>query len=192
MTSPLGSIGQPCRFKSCYPHHVGASFVSLAPTYFISQSTLTPPPLLSNCAPLHWARSWRAARRAASLCPQATYRLRRAFSFHCKAHRALILLLISAQVPPALRAVGSETRLWSQSLPTATRCAGLAVGAPPSGRRFSIQNSSDHLSFPARCKRPIACAELFPFMAKLTGHGGVLSESTPLFLSFPGTGHHWV
>ena len=45
--------------------HVGASFVSLAPTYFISQSALTPLLLLSNCDPLCWARSWWAALRAA-------------------------------------------------------------------------------------------------------------------------------
>ena len=32
--------------------------------------------------------------------PQATYRLRRAFSFHCKAHRALILLLLATKPDP--------------------------------------------------------------------------------------------
>ena len=31
---------------------------------------------------------------------QATYRLRRAFSFHCKAHRALILLLLASNRDP--------------------------------------------------------------------------------------------
>ena len=39
-------------FESLRAYHVGASFVSLAPTYFISQSALTPLLLLSNCAPL--------------------------------------------------------------------------------------------------------------------------------------------
>ena len=39
-------------FESLRAYHVGASFVSLAPTYFISQSTLTPLLLLSNCDPL--------------------------------------------------------------------------------------------------------------------------------------------
>ena len=41
-----------CGFESHYPYHVGASFISLAPTYFISQSALTPLLLLSNCDPL--------------------------------------------------------------------------------------------------------------------------------------------
>ena len=31
---------------------------------------------------------------------QASYRLRRAFSFHCKAHRALILLLLASKPQP--------------------------------------------------------------------------------------------
>ena len=52
-------------FESLRPYHVGASFVSLAPTYFISQSALTPLLLLSNCDLLCWARSWWAALRAA-------------------------------------------------------------------------------------------------------------------------------
>ena len=29
----LGSCGQPCGFDPHYPYHVGASFVSLAPTF---------------------------------------------------------------------------------------------------------------------------------------------------------------
>ena len=37
---------------------VGASYVSLAPTYFISQSALTPPLLLSKANPLRWASIW--------------------------------------------------------------------------------------------------------------------------------------
>ena len=45
--------------------HVGASCVSLAPTFFKSQSALTPLLLLSNCDPLRWVRSWWAALRAA-------------------------------------------------------------------------------------------------------------------------------
>ena len=47
------------------PFHVGAGFASLAPTYFISQSALTPLLRFSTCDPLRWARSWRAALRAA-------------------------------------------------------------------------------------------------------------------------------
>ena len=37
---------------------VGASFVSLAPTYFISQSALMPLLLLSKSNPLRWALIW--------------------------------------------------------------------------------------------------------------------------------------
>ena len=36
-TMDLGSIGQPCRFKSCYPHQLAASVISLAVSFFISE-----------------------------------------------------------------------------------------------------------------------------------------------------------
>ena len=49
----LGAI--PRGFESLPLRHVGASFVSLAPTYFISQSALTPLLLLSKPDPLRWA-----------------------------------------------------------------------------------------------------------------------------------------
>ena len=66
MTSkPHWLIRKQVRIWIAQLHHVGASFVSLAPTYFISQSALTPLLLLSNCDPLCWARSWWAALRAA-------------------------------------------------------------------------------------------------------------------------------
>ena len=42
-------------FESLRAYHVGASFVSLAPTYFISHSALTPLLLLSKSNPLRWA-----------------------------------------------------------------------------------------------------------------------------------------
>ena len=42
-------------FESLRACHVGASVVSLAPTYFISQSALTPLLLLSKSNPLRWA-----------------------------------------------------------------------------------------------------------------------------------------
>lgn len=61
-------IGRHARFRfSCSnalgfeppcPHHVGASYISLAPTYFISQSALIPPLLLSKSNPLRWASIW--------------------------------------------------------------------------------------------------------------------------------------
>ena len=35
-TMDLGSIGQPCRFESCYPHQLAASVISLAVSFFIS------------------------------------------------------------------------------------------------------------------------------------------------------------
>ena len=40
------------RFESGHRHHVGASFVSLAPTFFKSQSALTPLLLLFRRDPL--------------------------------------------------------------------------------------------------------------------------------------------
>ena len=44
----LGSYPIGRRFESHCRYHVGASFVSLAPTYFISQSALAPLRLLSK------------------------------------------------------------------------------------------------------------------------------------------------
>ena len=40
-TMDLGSIGQPCRFKSCYPHQLAASVISLAVSFFISLQSLS-------------------------------------------------------------------------------------------------------------------------------------------------------
>ena len=93
---------------------------------------------------------------------QASYRLRRAFSFYSKAHRALILLLLTSKPDPLPLGSGlgpprsggflfactislainfikvrARSRRCS-SFPTATRCAGLAVGGPPCGRHFSF------------------------------------------------------
>ena len=47
-----------CRFESDHRHHVGASFISLAPTFFKSQSALMPLLLLSKSNPLRWASIW--------------------------------------------------------------------------------------------------------------------------------------
>ena len=49
---------------------------------------------------------------------QATYRLRRAFSFHYKAHRALILLLLASNCDP-LR--------WARSWCAALRAAFFSI-----------------------------------------------------------------
>ena len=38
--------------------HIGASFISLAPTFFKSQSALMPLLLLSKPHPLRWAAIW--------------------------------------------------------------------------------------------------------------------------------------
>ena len=46
------SCREACRFDPCYPHHVGASYISLAPTFFKSQSSLTPLLLLFSRDPL--------------------------------------------------------------------------------------------------------------------------------------------
>ena len=113
------------------PFHVGASFVSLAPTYFISQSALTPLLLLSKPDPQRWAQVW--VRRCAAVlfvierlsiltspssASQASYRLRRVFSFQDKTHRALILLLLASNRDPQRWARG-----W----------------VPPFGRLFPIR-----------------------------------------------------
>ena len=41
-----------------HSHHVGASSISLAPTFFKSQSVLMPLLLLSKSNPLRWASIW--------------------------------------------------------------------------------------------------------------------------------------
>ena len=43
---------------------------------------------------------------------QATYRLRRVFSFHCKAHRALILPLLAPKPRPAAPGFDAAENLW--------------------------------------------------------------------------------
>ena len=61
------------------------------------------------------------------------------------------------------------------SFPTATRCAGLAVGGPPCGRLLYAR------------KRHIACDELFHFTAKLIARSLKLllaSKPDPLSLGF--------
>ena len=55
----LGSIAfTVCGFESRRPHHVGASCISLAPTFFKSQSALIALFLLSKSNPLRWASIW--------------------------------------------------------------------------------------------------------------------------------------
>ena len=62
LKGPDSKSGRPAlpvqEFESLHLRHVGASFVSLAPTYFISQSALTPLLLLSKSNPLRWASIW--------------------------------------------------------------------------------------------------------------------------------------
>ena len=74
---------------------------------------------------------------------QATYRLRRAYSFHCKAHRALILLLLASKSQPLT--LGCDLVLGANQEAAASiplRCSKIkapAFGAPsvrkvPQGR----------------------------------------------------------
>ena len=62
LKGPDSKSGRPAlpvqEFESLHLRHVGASFVSLAPTFFISQSALTPLLLLSKSNPLRWASIW--------------------------------------------------------------------------------------------------------------------------------------
>ena len=51
----LGSGPRGLGFESRHSDHVGASSISLAPTFFISQSALMPLLLLSKSNPLRWA-----------------------------------------------------------------------------------------------------------------------------------------
>ena len=48
----------PCGFESHHRHHVGASCISLAPTFFKSQSAPIALLLLSKPHPLRWASIW--------------------------------------------------------------------------------------------------------------------------------------
>ena len=71
---------------------------------------------------------------------QAICRLRRVFSFHCKAHRALILPLLASKPDPL----------------------SLGLGPPLCGGFFLSQGDID--SLPARRGRHAACAEFFAFL----------------------------
>ena len=84
----------PQKSESTLLHHVGASFVSLAPTFFKSQSALTPLLLLSNCDPLGCAWAFRPA-GGFFFCKRHI-----ACDEHFYAHRSLILLLLASQVQP--------------------------------------------------------------------------------------------
>ena len=52
------SCSNACGFESLQAHHVGASSISLAPTFFKSQSALMPLLLLFNRDSLRWIRGW--------------------------------------------------------------------------------------------------------------------------------------
>ena len=98
------------------PSHSAMSeqaYVSLAPTFLKVRARSRRCSSFPNRNRLRWVAIW--ARRyaavlsryreisiltAPSSSSQATYRLRRAFSFHCKAHRALILLLLASKPDP--------------------------------------------------------------------------------------------
>ena len=51
-------VAFPQKSESTLLHHVGASFISFAPTFFKSQSALMPLLLLSKPDPLRWAPVW--------------------------------------------------------------------------------------------------------------------------------------
>ena len=51
-------LARACGFDSRLAHHVGASCISLAPTFFKSQSALIALLLLSKSNPLRWASIW--------------------------------------------------------------------------------------------------------------------------------------
>ena len=78
-----------CGFKSRQPHHLAS--LEKMPLY---ARVVELADSLDSGSSVHYGRagSSPASRTSSS---QATYRLRRAFSFHCKAHRALILLLLA-------------------------------------------------------------------------------------------------
>ncbi len=112
---------------------------------------------------------------------QASYRLRRAFSFHCKAHRALILLLLASKPDPLRWAPVRGDRCadgtsfaatFLQKSPlTHSVAAPFQTATTFAGLRFGFSNLHRNLfcqHFPVCRKRHIACDELFHFIAKLT------------------------
>ena len=54
----FGSGTESLHLESVHAFHVGASCISLAPTFFKSQSALIPLLLLSKSNPLRWASIW--------------------------------------------------------------------------------------------------------------------------------------
>ena len=109
-------VATPCGFESHHRHHVGASCISLAPTFFKSQSSLIPLLLLSDRDSLRWIRGRFLAGGETKIfgmklpdsSSQASYRLRRVFY---ASHQKLI-----------------PRSFCCSSLPNRTRCAGLRFG----------------------------------------------------------------
>ena len=85
---------------------------------------------------------------------QALYRLRRAFSFHCKAHRALILRLLASKPQPAATrsaAVGGFAALRMRPAPCGY-CAGLRFGSAAARRHFFDTEKISILTAPSKKK----------------------------------------
>ena len=114
--------------------HIGASFVSLAPTYFISQSALTPLLLLSKSQPLTLGCDLGPPLRGGFV------PLRGNIDFNRPVHAGAKLTLFRHCFMPGEKDVICP--LPCASFPTATRCAGLAVGVLPCGPHPNISGSS--------------------------------------------------
>ena len=85
---------------------------------------------------------------------QASYRLRRAFSFHCKAHRALILLLLASK-PQPLRWVAVWGRRCAAVLSVVER---ISILTAPVSSSQATQRLRRAFSFIWRRKPPEAAA----------------------------------
>ena len=128
----LGAI--PRGFESHPLRHVGASYVSLAPTFFKSQSALTPLLLLSKSQPLTLGCDLGPPLRGGFFLSQGNIDFNR--PFHAGAKRTLRRHLFMPGEKDVI------CPLPCSSFPTATRCVGLAVGVLPCGPHPNISGSS--------------------------------------------------
>ena len=129
-------------FESSHSDHVGASCVSLAPTFFKSQSALTPLLLLSKSQPLTLGYDLGPPLRGGFFLSQGNIDFNR--PFHAGAKRTLRRHLFMPGEKDVI------CPLPCSSFPTATRCVGLAVGVLPCGPHPNISGSS---RIRQRCKR---------------------------------------
>ncbi len=154
-----------CGFESLQAHHVGASCISLAPTFFKSRSALIPLLLLSNRDPLRWVRGWVGAGR--------------------EVNASKVFTLSSSEIPclariPALRR-GFLAGQGISSLPNRIRCAGFRFGLSADWDSVHRKCSLFLLAEGSRFSwKPVALHRIFSALTR--AGAGAVSRAPAVFL----------